>query len=271
MSLFGGHKEKVWTKIEKARDPQRPKPQDFIKNLIDGFMVMSGDRLSGEDKTIIGGIGEFRGHPVTVIGTQKGRNLNENLEFRFGMPLPSGYRKALRLMQQAEKFNRPILTFIDTPGAYCGIESEEKGISHAIAVNLFEMISLKVPVIAIVTGEGGSGGALALSVGNRIFMMENSVYSVISPEGCATILFHDSTKAAEAAEALKITADKVNETGIVDRVVPEVIPLHSDNPESFRALGDIIEQELSVLRRQSPEQLVQQRMDKFQNIGSEVI
>jgi acetyl-CoA carboxylase carboxyl transferase alpha subunit len=271
MSLFGSNKEKTWAKIEKARDPQRPKPQDFIAALVDDLMVMSGDRLSGEDKTILGGVGSFRGHPVTVIGTQKGRNLNENLEFRFGMPLPSGYRKALRLMQQAEKFNRPIITFIDTPGAYCGIESEEKGISQAIAVNLFEMISLKVPVIAVVTGEGGSGGALALSIANRIFMMENSVYSVISPEGCASILFHDSSKAPEAAEALQITSDKVYETGIIDQIIAEKVPLVSKNKETFSHLGDVIEKELNKLRGQTAEQLKVQRMDKFQNIGSQVV
>ena len=197
----------AWEKVKLARELDRPKSLDYIKALFDEFIELHGDRNFGDDKSIIGGIASLEGMPVTVIGEQKGKNVKENMERNFGMPEPEGYRKALRLMKQAEKFKRPIITFIDTPGAYPGMGAEERGQGEAIARSIMEMSRLKVPIICIVIGEGSSGGALAIGVGNKIVMLENAVYSVLSPEGFASILYKDSTKAKEAAENMKMTAN----------------------------------------------------------------
>ncbi len=218
-----------WEKVQIARGSERPNAMDYITHLTKGFFELHGDRLYGDDRALIGGLAMFGKQPVTVIGQVKGKTTRENIECNFGMPYPEGYRKALRLMKQAEKFNRPVICLIDTPGAYCGIGAEERGQGEAIAKNLFEMSSLKVPVLSIVTGEGGSGGALALGVSNEVWMMENAVYSVLSPEGFASILWKDSAKAEEAANTMKMTADALKEQGIIDRVIPEHPIIRKDN------------------------------------------
>ena len=211
----------AWEKVKLARELDRPKSLDYIKALFDEFIELHGDRNFGDDKSIIGGIASLEGMPVTVIGEQKGKNVKENMERNFGMPEPEGYRKALRLMKQAEKFKRPIITFIDTPGAYPGMGAEERGQGEAIARSIMEMSRLKVPIICIVIGEGSSGGALAIGVGDKIVMLENAVYSVLSPEGFASILYKDSTKAKEAAENMKMTANDLKKLGIIDKIIKE--------------------------------------------------
>src|SRR3954471_15189575 len=213
---------KPWDRVQIARHPNRPTTLDYISLLFTDFFECHGDRTYGDDEAIVGGIAKFHGLPITVIGQQRGKDTKENIRRNFGMPHPEGYRKALRLMKQADKFNRPIICFIDTKGAYPGKAAEERGQSEAIARNLFEMAGLKVPVICIVIGEGGSGGALALGVGNRIYMLENSTYSVISPEGAAAILWKDASLAKNAAETMKITAPDLKELGIIDGIIPEV-------------------------------------------------
>src|SRR5947209_5701199 len=209
-----------WQRVQLARHPKRPHSRDYIQNLITGFEELHGDRFFGDDKSIIGGMAFFDGQPVMIIGQQKGRDTKEKLLRNFGMPKPEGYRKALRLMQLAAKFNKPIITFIDTPGAYPGIDAEERGQAEAIAYSLREMSRLGVPVISVVIGEGGSGGALGIGVANRVYMLENAVYSVISPESCAAIIYRDSGMAAQAAEALRLTASDLLELGLVDGIIP---------------------------------------------------
>ena len=221
----------AWEKVEAARDSKRLTSLDYIETIFDSFMELHGDRAFRDDGAVVGGLAVLDGQPVTVIGVQKGRNTKDNITRNFGMPSPEGYRKALRLMKQAEKFNRPVICFIDTPGAFCGIEAEERGQGEAIARNLLEMSDLKVPVLSIVIGEGGSGGALALGVANEVWMMENATYSILSPEGFASILWKDSKKAKEAAEVMKITAKDLLELGIVEQVIPEDIPACRDNLE----------------------------------------
>ena len=216
-----------WEKVEIARNSERPNAMDYIERLTKDYMELHGDRCFGDDKAITGGIATFGGVPVTVIGHMKGKTTKENISRNFGMPNPEGYRKALRLMKQAEKFNRPVICFIDTPGAYCGLGAEERGQGEAIARNLYEMSSLKVPVLSIVTGEGGSGGALALGVADEVWMMENSIYSVLSPEGFASILWKDAKKAKEAAQVMKLTAKDVYALGIIEKIIPEY-PVISD-------------------------------------------
>ena len=211
----------AWDRVLLARMPERPKAKEYIDAIFDDFMELHGDRTFGDDKAIIGGIATLNGMPVTVIGEQKGRNARENIERNFGMPNPEGYRKALRLMKQAEKFKRPVITFIDTPGAYPGMGAEERGQGEAIARNIMEMSSLKVPIICVVIGEGSSGGALAIGVGDKIAMLENAVYSVLSPEGFASILYKDSSKAKEAAENMKMTAKDLKEFKIIDDIIKE--------------------------------------------------
>ena len=210
-----------WDKVLEARKVQRPKALDYIENIFDDFMELHGDRLYGDDKAIIGGIGFLDDIPVTVIGEQKGKSTKENMERNFGMPNPEGYRKALRLMKQAEKFNRPIITFIDTPGAYPGLGAEERGQGEAIARNLLEMSRLEVPIICVVIGEGSSGGALAIGVGDKILMLENSIYSILSPEGFASILYKDSSLYKKAAKEMKITAKDLKELDIIDEIIKE--------------------------------------------------
>ena len=211
----------AWDRVTIARKAERPKSLDYINKIFTNFIELHGDRNFGDDKSIIGGIAELDGIPVTIIGEQKGKNAKENIERNFGMPNPEGYRKALRLMKQAEKFNRPIITFIDTPGAYPGIGAEERGQGEAIAKNLLEMSRLQVPVICVVIGEGSSGGALAIGVGNKIIMLENAVYSILSPEGFASILYKDSSKSSEAAEKMKITSKELKKLGVIDNIVKE--------------------------------------------------
>lgn len=215
----------AWERVQIARGADRPTALDYIGVLFSRFMEFHGDRLEGDDYAIVGGLAKIGDKNVTVIGQQKGRNTKENIKRNFGMPSPSGYRKALRLMRQAEKFHRPIICFVDTPGAFCGIEAEEKGEGEAIARNLFEMSSLTVPILSIVIGEGGSGGALALAVANEVWMLENSMYSILSPEGFSSILWKDKKRAAQAASIMKCTADDLKELGVIEKVIREKEPL----------------------------------------------
>lgn len=213
----------AWERVKTARSNERPTSIDYIGGIFDRFLELHGDRMSRDDGAIVSGIATVHGIPVTVIGQQKGRNMKQNIKRNFGMPYPEGYRKALRLMKQAEKFHRPIICFIDTPGAFCGIEAEERGQGEAIARNLFEMSSLKTPILSIVIGEGGSGGALALAVANEVWMLENSTYSILSPEGFSSILWKDSRRADEAAAIMKITADDLYNLKIINKVIPEQV------------------------------------------------
>lgn len=259
---------KPWDRVQIARHPGRPTTLDYISLLFSDFFECHGDRTYGDDEAIVAGIAKFRGLPVTVIGHQRGKDTKENIRRNFGMPHPEGYRKALRLMKQAEKFRRPIICFIDTKGAYPGKAAEERGQSEAIARNLFEMASLKVPVICIVIGEGGSGGALALGVGNHIHMLENSTYSVISPEGAAAILWKDASLAKRAAESMRITAPDLKELGIVDEIIPEVKGgAHKDVKKQAEKIEKILLKSLKELRGLSEEQLVNYRYDKYKSIG----
>ena len=219
--LISDEPKTPWEKLKGARQMSRPSGLDYAKYICDDFTEIHGDRTMNDDRAVVGGIGHIDGQPVTVISQVKGASSAECMERNFGMPLPDGYRKALRLMKQAEKFNRPIITFVNTPGAFCGLEAEERGMGEAIARNLYEMSSLKVPVLAILIGEGGSGGALALAVGNEVWMLENATYSILSPEGYASILWKDSSRAEEAAEVMKITAQDLKELGIIEQIIPE--------------------------------------------------
>lgn len=251
-------------KVNLARDNRRPKIQDYIDNLFTDFFEQKGDMLGKEDGSILGGIALYHGSPVTIIGHKKGNNLEENLACNFGMPGPEGYRKALRLMKQAERFNRPIITFIDTPGAYPGIEAEQYGQSQAIANNLAIMSTLKVPVIAIVTGEGSSGGALAIGVANSVLMLENAIYSILSPEGFASILWKDSAKKEQASEYMKLTAQDLLELGIIDHIVREPKGGAHRNPEKlYEALDKRITKELVALEGKSGSELEKHRYKKF--------
>lgn len=211
----------AWERVKTARSNERPTSIDYIGGIFDRFLELHGDRMSRDDGAIVGGIATIDGIPVTVIGQQKGRNIKQNIKRNFGMPYPEGYRKALRLMKQAEKFHRPIICLVDTPGAFCGIEAEERGQGEAIARNLYEMSSLKTPILSIVIGEGGSGGALALAVANEVWMLENSTYSILSPEGFASILWKDSRRADEAASIMKITADDLLDLNVINKVISE--------------------------------------------------
>ncbi len=249
-----------------AREGRRPKAGDYIQQLFDDFLELSGDRLGREDASILGGIGLFEGRPVTVIAHRKGKDLEENLKCNFGMPGPEGYRKALRLMKQAEKFGRPVITFVDTPGAYPGKEAEENGQSTAIAENLAAMSTLAVPIVTIVTGEGNSGGALAISVADRICMLENAVYSVLSPEGFASILWKDAKRSREACDVMKMTAAELLEAGLIDRVIPEPEGgIQEDVTAGCRQIRKALSQELAELRKWSTEELLDQRYRKYRN------
>lgn len=250
-----------------ARHPKRPHIDDFIEHLFTDFFEQKGDHLYDEDASIYGGIARYKGMPVTVLGHRKGRTLEENIRYNFGMPRPEGYRKALRLMEQAEKFGRPIITFVDTPGAYPGMEAEEHGQGEAIARNLAAMSSLHVPVIAVVTGEGNSGGALAISVANQILMLENAVYSVLSPEGFASILWKDASRHEEACEVMKLTARDLREAGVADHLIPEPLGGAQTDPERLYASLDIVlEKSLNDLLKLSPEEVWKQRQEKYRNI-----
>lgn len=259
---------KPWDRVQVARHPERPTTLQYIEAICENFIELHGDRNFGDDEAIIGGIAFFEGQPVTLIGHQRGKSTKENIRRNFGMPHPEGYRKALRLMKQAEKFNRPIICFIDTKGAYPGKAAEERGQSEAIARNLIEMAGLKVPVISIVIGEGGSGGALALGVANRVFMLENATYSVISPEGAASILWRDGSLAKQAAEALRITAPDLKELGIIDGIIPEVAGgAHRNVAKQALYLKECISDTLKTLKALNAEQLVEDRYNKFNKIG----
>lgn len=252
-----------------ARKANRANIHEYIGSLFDNFMELHGDRLYGDDGAILGGVAFFEGQPVTIIGHVKGKNLSENLKCNFGMPQPEGYRKALRLMKQAEKFGRPIITFIDTPGAYPGIEAEEHGQGEAIARSLLEMSQLKVPVIAILIGEGGSGGALALAVADEIWMLEYAVFSIASPEGFASILWKDANRAQEACEVMKLTAQDLLGLGIIDRIIDE--PAGDWGRSQALVMSELRRQLQSALKRLaglSPSQLVEKRYDKYRRIGS---
>ncbi|MFA9558724.1 acetyl-CoA carboxylase carboxyl transferase subunit alpha [Evansella sp. AB-rgal1] len=257
-----------WERVQIARHSKRPTTLDYIDRIFTNFIEFHGDRLYGEDKAIVGGIGKFEGKPVTVIGHQRGKDTKENIKRNFGMPHPEGYRKALRLMKQADKFNRPIICFIDTKGADPGIESEERGQSEAIARNLLEMSGLRVPILCIVIGEGGSGGALALGVGDKIFMLENSTYSVISPEGAAALLWKDSSLAKRAAETMKITAPDLLELGLIDEMIPEVRGgAHRNVDKQATEIKKMIGISLDELGKIPNETLVLKRYEKFKKIG----
>ena len=254
----------AWDRVELSRSSSRPTSMEYIQQVFDEFLELHGDRSFRDDGAVIGGIGMFGGQPVTVIGQQKGKNVKENIYRNFGMASPEGYRKALRLMKQAEKFKRPILNFVDTPGAACGIEAEERGQGEAIARNLMEMSGLKVPVLSIFIGEGGSGGALGLAVANEVWMMENATYSILSPEGFASILWKDGKRAKEASEIMKITAEDLQKLQIVEWVIPEPEPACEENiPELAERIRERLDEFLVSQKDKTEEMLVQQRYDRF--------
>ncbi len=257
-----------WQRAQIARHPQRPYLTDYIPLMFTDFVELHGDRAYGDDKALIAGLAKFKGRPVAVIGQQKGRDTKQRVTRNFGQPKPEGYRKALRVMQLAAKFGRPILTFIDTPGAYPGIDAEERGQGEAIARNLREMARLEVPVIVTVTGEGGSGGALAIAVGDRVNILENGFYSVISPEGCASIIWRDSAKAETAAAAMKITAADLMDLGIVDEIVKEPEGgAHTDYETAARGLEEVLDRQLTELTSQPTRELLDSRYAKFRRMG----
>ena len=257
----------AWDIVQKARELDRPKALDYINSIFDNFIELHGDRNFGDDKSIVAGIATIDNIPVTVIGEQKGKNAKENIERNFGMPNPEGYRKALRLMKQAEKFKRPIITFIDTPGAYPGMGAEERGQGEAIARNMLEMANLKVPIICIVIGEGSSGGALAIAVGDKVVMLENSIYSILSPEGFASILYKDSTKAKEAAENMKITAQELKNLDIIDEVIKEPKEgIQNQFEKVVKKLKQYILNNITELKQLSTEELINKRYQKFRNM-----
>jgi acetyl-CoA carboxylase carboxyl transferase subunit alpha len=259
----------AWARVQLARHPKRPHALDYIQRIFTDFQEIHGDRAFADDAAIVGGMAFFDDRPVMVIGQQKGRDTKQKLIRNFGMPKPEGYRKAMRIMELAEKFNRPIITMLDTPGAYPGIDAEERGQAEAIAVNLREMARLKVPIICIVIGEGGSGGALGLGVGNRVYMLENAVYSVISPESCAAIIYRDSGKAELAAMALKLTAPDLTKLGIVDGIIPEPEGgAHEDHDRAAELMREALRTALADLSKQSGKDLADQRYEKFRKMGS---
>jgi acetyl-CoA carboxylase carboxyl transferase subunit alpha len=257
-----------WQKVQLARHPDRPYTLDYIGLMTTDFVELHGDRNFRDDKAIVGGFARLEDEPVMIIGHQKGRDTKSNLFRNFGMPNPEGYRKALRLMKLAAKFKRPVITMLDTPGAYPGLEAEERGQAEAIARNLFEMSHLPVPIVVVIIGEGASGGALGIGVGDRILMMENTWYSVISPESCSSILWRSWEYKEQAAEALKLTAPDLVEQGIVDRIIPEPLGgAHTNPQQSAEILKAVIIDELKKLKKISPEKLVEKRIDKFGKMG----
>lgn len=264
----GNGQSTAWDRVQLARHPQRPHASDYIERLFERFHEIHGDRAFGDDAAIVSGFCFFRDQPLMVIGQQKGRRTEDKIHRNFGMPRPEGYRKALRAMKLAEKFGRPVVTLLDTPGAYPGMDAEERGQAEAIARNLYEMAQLSVPVVAVCIGEGGSGGALALGVGNRVLMLENAIYSVISPESCAAIVWRDSAKAELAAGALKLTAGDLGDLGLVDGIVPEPAGgAHEDADAAAEMLGSALDESLKSLRGLSAEQLVEDRYRKFRKMG----
>lgn len=258
-------KEKAFDRVKTARSNNRPTGKDYIENIFTDFIELHGDRRSKDDPAIVGGIAFLEERPVTVIAIEKGHGAKDRLYRNFGAPNPEGYRKALRLMKQAEKFNRPVICFVDTSGAYCGVEAEEHGQGQAIAENLMEMMALKTPVISILVGEGGSGGALALGVADRVWMLENAIYSVISPEGCASILWKDASRAADAAECLKLTAIDALKLNVIENIIKE----KEIGKESFYAfLREYLEKELKILSTLSIDVLTENRYQRFRRLGT---
>lgn len=261
-------------RVKLARDPQRPHTLDYIRELFSDFIELHGDRAFGDDRALLGGLASFRGRTVMVMGHQPGTNTRENIERNFGMPRPEGYRKAVRLMAHAEKFGFPIVTFIDTPAADPGVGSEERGQGTAIAESLLAMIGTRVPIVCVVIGQGGSGGALAISVGDRILMLENAIYAVAPPEACAAILWKDAGKASEAAATMRITARDIEGFGIIDEVIPEVVPAHEAPRDTIRTVGDRIEATLSALETRvhageaAIDALLADRHERFRRIGA---
>jgi len=257
-----------WQVAQVARHPQRPYALDFIGMAFSGFEELHGDRLFGEDASIVGGLARFDGEPCMVIGHQKGRDTKEKILRNFGMPRPEGYRKALRLMQMAEKFSLPVFTFVDTPGAYPGIDAEERGQSEAIGRNLYAMASLKTPIIVTIIGEGGSGGALAIAVGDVVLMLQYATYSVISPEGCASILWRSADMAPEAADALGITANRLKTLGLIDKIVPEPLGgAHRDPQAAAQSLKKALAEALKQLQAKKPKELVDERLERLMGHG----
>lgn len=258
----------AWDKVTLARLKERPTALEYIKLIFQDFIEFHGDRNFSDDKSIICGIGLLNNTSVTIIAQQKGRNTKENIERNFGMPKPEGYRKAIRIMKQAEKFKRPIICFIDTPGAFCGVDAEERGQGEAIARNLLEMSRLRTPIISLVIGEGGSGGALALGVADRVLMLENSIYSILSPEGFSSILWKDASRAKEAAEVMKITSENLKEFGVIDDIIKEPFGgAHKNSTNMAQNIKEVIINEINILKNYNMELLLQERYDKFRNIG----
>ncbi|KKE79049.1 MULTISPECIES: acetyl-CoA carboxylase carboxyl transferase subunit alpha [Bacillaceae] len=259
---------KPWDRVQMARHSERPTTLDYIHQLFTNFIEFHGDRRYGDDQAIVAGIAYYKDKPVTVIGHQRGKDTKENIKRNFGMPHPEGYRKALRHMEQAQKFNRPIITFIDTKGAYPGRAAEERGQSEAIAKNLMEMAGFTVPIVCIVIGEGGSGGALGLGIGDHIHMLENSTYSVISPEGAASILWKDASLAKKAAESMKITANDLKELNVIDQVIPEPKGgAHQDIKVQAEKIDVVLEQSIRELSKYTTDELLEKRWEKYKNIG----
>ncbi len=257
-----------WERVKLARHPQRPYTLDYIERLMEDFYELRGDRLYGDDPAMVTGLARFEGRTVVVVGQQKGRTLEEKKRRNFGMPHPEGYRKALRAMKLAERFGFPVISFVDTPGAYPGIGAEERNIGGALAQNIYEMFRLQVPIVVAVIGEGGSGGALGIGVGDRVLMLENAIYSVISPEGCAAILWRDRGKAPEAAQALKLSAPHLLRLGVIDEIVPEPPGgAHNDYDAAARALRDALVRHLSELEGLAPDEMLKKRHQRFQRIG----
>ena len=256
-----------WEKVKLARMPVRPTSLDYIERIFDNFLELHGDRFFGEDRAIVGGIAFFGNIPVTIIAQQKGRNTKENITRNFSMPHPEGYRKALRLMKQAEKFHRPIICLIDTPGAFCGLGAEERGQGEAIATNLAEMMLLKTPIISVVISEGGSGGALALGVADKVYMLEHSIYAILSPEGFASILYKDSSKAEQAAKDMKLTAQDLQQFGIIDGIIPEPQGgAHADFDRMAQKIRSVLEADLQDLMQLSMDELLEKRYQKFRKM-----
>ncbi len=257
-----------WQKTQVARHPDRPHVVDYINDLIDDFMPLAGDRLYAEDRAVVGGLGRFRGYTVMLVGTEKGSDTSSRVTHNFGMARPEGYRKAQRLMMMADQFRVPIITLVDTKGAYPGIGAEERGQAEALARCIKTCLSLKVPLIAAILGEGGSGGAIALATANRVIMLEHSIYSVISPEGCASILWRDGKFAKEAAEAMRLTAEDLLKLGIIDSIVTEPVGgAHRGKPETIAAMGDALEEALLALNGEDGEDLHRERREKFLEMG----
>ena len=260
---------KAWQKVEIARNPKRKTSIEYIEQIFDEFIELHGDRNFKDDQAIICGLGRIGNQSYTIIAEQKGRTTKENVLRNFGMPNPESYRKAIRFMKQAEKFNRPVITFIDTKGAYPGVGAEERGQGEAIAKSMFEMAKLKVPVISIVIGEGSSGGALAIGVSNKIYMLENAIYSILSPEGYSSILWKDSSRYKEAAEKMKLTANDLYEMKVIDTIIPEPIEMQeSDSDKVAKTIKNEIKKDVEKMQKQTKDAIVEQRYQKFRNLGT---